>query len=92
MTAPAGEDDGPETWTVQFAADVFDVPSSVLLRALRSGRLRAHAVQGRLRVRPDEVEDLLAADLVPLHDPPTANAGPIPRLRPTPDASQEDPR
>ncbi len=67
MQGTATDEDGREVWSVAFAADVFEVPTSVLLRALRSGRLRALHVDGRLRVRPDEVEDLLAAELGPLH-------------------------
>lgn len=58
---------GREVWSVPFAADVFDVPTAVLLRALRSGRLGCLHVGGRLRIRPDEVEALLAAELGPLH-------------------------
>ena len=58
---------GLEVWSVPFAAEVFDVPTAVLLRALRSGRLGCLHVGGRLRIRPGEVEALLAAELGPLH-------------------------
>lgn len=67
MEPTAVDELGREVWSIEYAADVYEVPAALLRRALRSGRLPARRVDGRLRVRPDEVEEFIVADFGPLH-------------------------